>query len=178
MNETIFVLGLGETLKFFKEFEKPTIGVNDIWQYVKTQTVVCVDYPNKFNPTRLAAIKESNPAKFYSQIDTWKKHLGESFEKISIHEPRKAFHENKIYHSVTSPFVACSLAYTLGYKNIVLYGVDINTHPKLKSLIATIYKDFIWLNNNFKERGVKMYVGHKASKLFGVLPHWKAAVEV
>ena len=41
----VAVLGLGTTLKFYKEGFDLTIGVNDIWSRVKTDHVVCVDPP-------------------------------------------------------------------------------------------------------------------------------------
>lgn len=177
MNETIFVLGLGETLKFFKDFDKPKIGVNDIWAKVKTEMVVCIDRPEKFTASRLQIIKSCSPQIFYSYLDTWRQFKNESYywkAPIKGIEKNEVFKEGVIYHSLHSPFVACNIAYLLGAKNIVMYGVDFLSHSKLKgaSAISKIVSDFAWLNENFKKRGVSLCIGHPASRLNGTLELW------
>ncbi len=176
MIETIFVLGLGESLKFFKDFDKPKIGVNDIWSRVKTEMVVCIDRPVRFNAQRLATIKNCKPAIFFTQLVNWKASIKDShYWKATITSDKTSFSDKKIYYSNNSTFVACNVAYLLGAKNIVIYGADFNTHSKLKGeSIKTIIKDFSWLNENLKKRGVNMYVGHKASRLSEVLPLWNS----
>jgi hypothetical protein len=175
MKETVFVLGLGETLKFFRDYDKPTIGVNDIWSRVRTEIIVCVDAPFKFDEKRKRIISGSDPSTFYSHLYDWKAQFPETFSKIKLNNPGGEFKEKLIYQSNNSPFVACSIAYTLGFKNIVLYGVDFNSHKKLNGYdtLKRINKDFLWLNENLKTRGVNMFVGHRASKLSDILPLWK-----
>jgi hypothetical protein len=176
MNETIFVLGLGETLKFFKDFDKPKIGVNDIWSRVKTEMVVCIDRPEKFETQRLEVIKNCKPEIFFTYTPEWKKYFNESyFWKAPIVSLKTRTFDNKtIFHSNNSTFVACSIAYLLGTKNIVIYGADFISHKKLKgaSTIQNITKDFAWLRDNLKDNGVNLYVGHQASRLHDVLPLW------
>lgn len=182
MHETIFVLGLGETLKFFNDFKAPTIGVNDIWSKVKTQIVVCVDQPSKFVPDRLNTIKNCKPKIFFSQLKEWGKYITEPYywnvPIVAVDHRKTPFRENVIYHSNNSPFVACSLASTLNYKNIVIYGVDFNNHPKLKGSFALtrIVKDFDWLKGNLEKRGIELFVGHRASKLSEVMPVWERSM--
>lgn len=79
---------------------------------------------------------------------------------------------------MNSPFVACNIAYLLGAKNIVMYGVDFMSHSKLKgsSTISKIVSDFEWLRDNLKERGANLYIGHEASKLHGSLELWRRKV--
>ena len=123
MNETIFVLGLGETLKFFKDFQSPKIGVNDIWSKVETEMVVCIDRPEKFTDQRLKVIKSCKPKIFYSYLDNWKESKKESYywkAPTKGLEKNELFKEGVIYHSLNSPFVACNIAYLLGAKNIVM----------------------------------------------------------
>jgi hypothetical protein len=175
--KTIFVLGLGESLKFFRDFDSPKIGVNDIWQVVETECVVCIDEPLKFTSSRLAVIKSCNPKIFYSPLEDWR-----PFKKSSHYwkmptrgiAQGEVFKENLIYHSVNSPFVACNIAYLLGAEEIVMYGVDFLSHSKLKGafIMERIIKDFTWLNDAFKARGVKLFVGHGASRLSEILPVW------
>jgi hypothetical protein len=174
--KTIFVLGLGETLKFFRDFDSPKIGVNDIWAKVKTEMVVCVDPPRRFTASRLAVIKTCTPKMFYSNIDDWKEFKDCFYWKTATHGIIKdqPFNENHIYHSVNSPFIACNLAYHLGAQQIVMYGVDFLSHSKLKGtlIMEKILKDFSWLNENYKKRGVTLYVGHAGSRLAEILPLW------
>lgn len=177
MNKTVFILGLGETLKFFKDFDKPKIGVNDIWAKVQTEMVVCIDRPEKFTATRLDVIKNCTPKIFFSYLNNWKESKKNSYywkAPIKGIEKGEVFKEGVIYHSVHSPFVACNIAYLLGAKNIVMYGVDFLSHSKLKGLnaISKIVSDFNWLNENLKKRGVNLYIGHSASRLSESLPVW------
>lgn len=178
MNETIFVLGLGETLKFFQDFNAPKIGVNDIWSKVKTEMVVCIDRPERFTSSRLEVIRSCTPQIFFSYLDDWRASKQSSFywkRKIKGLGKNEIFQGNTIYHSLHSPFVACNIAYLLGAKNIVMYGVDFISHSKLKgsSTISKIVSDFEWLRDNLSKRGVNLYIGHQASRLSGSLELWR-----
>ena len=174
--KTIFILGLGETLKFFQDFDSPKIGVNDIWAKVKTEIVVCVDPPARFTPSRLEIIKNCQPKMFYSNLDDWRAFKTCHYWKSPTHGIREneIFNQKVIYHSLNSPFVACSIAFLLGYTEIVLFGVDFLTHSKLKgaSIMSKILKDFSWLIEAYKTRGVKLFVGHPGSRLSEILPVW------
>lgn len=175
MHETVFVLGLGETLKFFYDYDKPKIGVNDIYRKVKTEVVVCVDNPGKFIPDRLDVIKNSTPKIFFSHLPKLEQ-LVKSFHwnapLISVNHRVTIFKDNTIYSSNNSTFVACSLAHVMGFRNIVIYGADFNTHSKLKGeyAINKIVNDFAWLHQNLESKGVNLMVGHRASRLSDVLP--------
>ncbi len=175
MDETIFVLGLGQTLKFFKDLDKPQIGVNDIWGHVQCEIILCIDDMHKFDRERLATIKNSKPKKFITHLPEWKKVFNGSTEIVKLSPISEPFNSQKIYYSVNSPFVAASLASTLGYKNIVLFGVDFLTHKRLTgvNILSRVIKDFKWLHDNLKKEDINLFVGHRASRLIDVLPLWK-----
>lgn len=139
----IAVLGLGESLNLYLK-EEPfkfdyVIGVNDIWRYVQTDAIVCVDYIRAFTPDRLKVIKESKPVAFYSHMMEWS--YRPDFVKLDLLPgyPDQIYVINYpgIPKSYCSPFVACGVAYR--YYNateIYLYGVDLVNHPHLDKTIC------------------------------------------
>lgn len=170
MNEDrICVLGLGETVKYYHG-NSVTIGVNDIYRHFHTDYLVCIDRPGRFNKERWEYIKNSKPKKMYSQLDDWKEVQG--YEKIVIKPFSGLLNWEAIGHSNNSPFVACIISYLLGFKEIVMYGVDFNTHNSLKSErhIARILKDYKLLYDRFQEEGITLRLGHEDSVLYSVIP--------
>lgn len=171
----INILGLGETLKFFHDPKNLKIGVNDIWKYVSTEYIVCVDGMHKFTSERLETIKKSNPLKFFTQLPEWEPFFSKSFTHIKIEPIKEEFTAGKIYHSNNSTFVACCIAFNMGAKDIVLHGVDFNSHKNLSQYyqLKIISNDFKTLRAGFMDAGVRLWVGHRASKLSEILPIWK-----
>lgn len=165
----ICVLGLGETIKYYSG-NSTTIGVNDIYRYFNTDYIVCIDRPGRFTKERLEYIKGSKPKKMYSQLDDWKELQG--YEKITIKPFNGQLSWEAVGHSNNSPFVACIISYLLGFKEIVMYGVDFNTHSSLKSErhIARILKDYKLLHDRLQEEGISLRLGHTNSVLHSVIP--------
>ena len=184
MHETIFVLGLGETLKYFTHFDHDAIGVNDIWKHIPTKYIMCLDSKVRFNEERLKTIRTSWPDVFYSHLEEWHQHFKSHFERLPLKMgPDRAggkYIKGKLYYSNNTPFTACALAATQGYKNIVIYGADFNNHPHIKGavLISTVLKDYRWLRDSLKPLGINLYIGHSKSKLSQVLPLWNGSVKL
>src|SRR3990167_7688407 len=132
----IHVLGLGDSIKTYQPKKLiPTIGVNNIYQFVKTDYVVCIDRMRRFSHEKLKIIKSSTPIKFYSHLSEWTK-VVQNFELITLAMPRgdvKQLDSPKIIYSICSPYVACIMAYKLGADRIVLNGVDLLNHPSFNS---------------------------------------------
>lgn len=176
MDETIFVLGLGETLKYFRHFDRPSIGVNDIWKHIPTKQIMCLDAKDRFSPERLKTIRTSWPDVFYSHLKEWEPHFKSHFNHLPLNmghdKAGKEFIFGKVFYSNNTPFTACSLASTQGFKNIVVFGADFNTHPLIKGpvIVGETIKHYKWLHENLKGHGVNLYVGHRQSKLSQVLP--------
>ena len=172
----IDVLGLGKSILEYKNNGCQTIGVNDIYRYHKTDYVLCVDYPKRFNEERLNFIKGSTPKKFYSQLVTNGKRQGWdfmiNFEKIELTSKLDLSNRNKISHSNNSAFVATVLAFHLGATEIVLCGVDFVGHKHLSQqrMLQRAMNDFKKLKEELEKKDVIISVSSKFSKLHGVLP--------
>jgi len=159
---TVAVLGTGGSVNEYLPVYDYTIGVNDIWKYVKTNAIVCLDYPKVFNPERLRIINESTPEAFFSQIVAWDHRA--DFRKIDLIAgyPDHAVNLDQpgYYKSYCSPFVATQIAWKgFGATEIHLFGVDLTNHPHLdKVLCAAITLHFKNLNKALKERGCQIVV--------------------
>jgi hypothetical protein len=169
---TIHVIGKGESKEFFKHDGNITIGVNDVNKWIKTDHIVVVD-PMCNHKEGHRTYKNSN-AMFWSQNEDNRNYV-KNFTLIELARGRGVldeFDSNRFVYSITSPFVAVHLAYKLGAKNIVMWGVDFNTHPNFDtdSLRNRALKDFGNLRKKLNERGVKFYVGHEMSMFSSILP--------
>lgn len=170
----IHVLGLGETLEDFTPDGSMTIGVNDIHSRVKTDFVVCVDNPKAFNKERLKTIRETECEGFYTHVEDWKSVKNyKPFEMASIRGRLDELDSEKFCYSTSSPFVACVLAYKMGAKQIVLWGVDYMSHQAFKDHRRdTVLRHFKDLQKEFNKRGVELFVGDSFSYLSTFLPVW------
>jgi len=164
----INVLGLGETLNHFKEDGNITIGVNDIHSRFKTDYVVCVDHPSVFDSKRFRSIASTICKGFYSQVNDWRDVI-KNFNFIEFNTGRGILDNldnDKFCYSNNSPYVACILAYKLGAKEIVLWGVDLNDHPHINGNSRDkALNDYKELYKELKKRGVTLSVGHEDSSL-------------
>jgi len=159
----VAVLGLGDSLKeFINEGYDNVIGVNDIWQYVKTNVIVCVDYPKAFTPERLNVINNSKPDAFYSCMVIWDSRL--DFKKIDLLPgyPDQICRLDMpgLNKSYCSPFVAVQVAYRYyDAKEIHLFGVDLVNHPHLdKTLCDKIKNHFRNLRTMLESKGCQLIV--------------------
>jgi hypothetical protein len=123
------VLGLGPSLIDYKGIEEVSIGVNDIYRFHKTDYVLCVDPKRVFTPDRLKVIESCSPKKFFSHLNEWSDHP--SFEKIELLSPRGTvdFSNRKTPYSIMTPFCAIAMAIKMGATSVMVYGVDLSTHP-------------------------------------------------
>ena len=173
--KTIHVLGTGPSLKYYKPDVNTTIGVNDIWKYHKTDHVVCVDMPKRFNKERLKVIVECDPLVFMTCYpDAWEPLRNVKGLKLApirgsvdtLTNPKQ------ICFSNNSAFVATVMAYHLGAKEIVLYGVDFTGHHDLSQpqKQKRAIQDFVKLLHALDKRGVKLMVSSKDSLLSTKMP--------
>lgn len=165
----ITILGCGETGKLW-DGEGPSIGVNDCEKFGKrVDYLLIVNAKGKFSPERLRVIEASRPKMMFSHLKRWEETFS-NFKHIPITQwAGTEIKPKTIYHSKTSPFVAISLAYCLGYSEAVLYGVDFKTHhafapgkPEFE-YERIRYEKFIAM---LEERcGFKVYLGAEGSNL-------------
>lgn len=169
---TIHVIGKGESKEFFKHDGNITIGVNDVNKWIKTDHIVVVDPMDAYKEGH-ETYRNSN-AMFWSQLEDNRNYV-KNFTLIELARGRGVldeFDSDRFVYSITSPFVAVHLAYKLGAKNIVMWGVDFNTHPNFDtdSLRNRALKDFGNLRKKLNERDVNFYVGHEISMFSSILP--------
>ena len=176
----IHVLGLGESLKFFKHDGNVTIGVNDINRHFETDYLLMVDPISETSKEYQTIIGNSN-SKFYSQLDENESFV-KNFNKIELARGRGVmdeFDSDRFVYSITSPFCAVHLAYKLGATDIVMWGVDFNTHrytfhqdlePMCKFKQERALKDFNNLKKALNDRNVNFYVGNEISIFSSILP--------
>lgn len=191
MKQSISILACGESGKYW-DGQGDSIGVNDSWKWSHpTDYLMVLDPPNRFTPDRRKIIQNSKPKHFITDSKGWLRHFHDT-EKVDRIKPHKDYKElyctnggqiikyrfskwrgrlmpNQISYSYTSPFPAMSLAYLLGYKEIVLWGVDFVTHKSWNPSRAeqlnnelSLYKELI---NALNEVGVKVYLGYTGSML-------------
>jgi hypothetical protein len=159
----IAVFGMGSSLsEFVKEDYCLSIGVNDIWQFVNTDVVVCLDPFKNFNHERLKVIQECKPEAFYSQIVNWDIHS--NFKKIDIAPGYPDTYCNlnvpAFQKSYCSPFVAVQIAWKIyGATEIHLFGVDLINHPHLdRKLCDKIKMHFRHLKTALTEKECQLIV--------------------
>lgn len=175
---TFHVLGIGESLREYIGLALPNpneIGVNDICTYLPCDKVVCIDAPTAFEPKRRRHVANCRPSVFYSHHRDWEKHPAYSY--IALQHgfvSTESLKSGVLYASNNSPYVACQLAYQLGATEIVLWGVDFNTHVHLSGdvMYTKAKTDYERLAKALKELNIGLYVGSKQSRLSEVLPVW------
>lgn len=155
-----------------------SIGVNDCWKFSKpTDSLLICNRPQQFSADRLKIITESKPKDFYSHKSNWKEYFP-LWKKVRLHTwsgTLQDWHRSdgpSAYSSNTSPLIAITLAYNLGAKDIILWGVDFRNHsmyndnnPATKREVGVYLDVFAAL----KERGVNIYLGRMGSVFDSVL---------
>jgi len=173
----IDVLGLGESLKFYKPDGDVSIGVNDIWTRHQPDYVLCADVPSAFSAKKASETRMANCKGFYSQCLEWSDIP--NFRLLEFAGSRGSLQEldsEKFCYSNNSTYIACVLAYKLGAKKIVMHGVDFVDHPVFNGTSRDkAVSDFKQLNDALRARGVELYVGNKYSFLSNFLPVFSSA---
>lgn len=171
--KTIEVLGLGPTLRHYKPNNNETIGVNDIFAFHRVDYLIVMDLPGSFTPDRFHIIVNSTPKRFYSNYLDWD--IMPYFH-YAPRAPRSAdlsyLDTDFLPFHVDSTFSAVCLAYKLGAKRIIMHGVDLKDHPRLKpyweqGIIQEVYMQ-LW--KELYERHVDLLVGSRESPLSKFIP--------
>lgn len=190
MNKSISVVACGESGQHW-DGTGESIGVNDCWKFGRpTDYLLVIDPPGRFTPDRRKIIQNSKPKHFITDSKAWLRLFYDSakVDKIKPHPNYKELYctngshikyrfstwkgrleQNQVQYWHTSPFPAISLAYLLGYKEIILWGVDFKTHkswnPSKKAELAFELQGYKELVKALDEVGVKVYIGHHNSML-------------
>lgn len=159
MKEPCFIVGLGPTSKAW-DGQGFSIGVNDIYRRFKTTSLLCVNHLG-YDRDRQKYIDIAKPTHgFYTDVRQYKNHpcYRPLFLDEKIHRKTK-FDPKRIYYDNTSTFIAASLAFYSGFRQIVLVGVDFINHRNIKnnSLRDTV-GGYVKLNECFKQHGGEMFL--------------------
>jgi len=172
--DNCIVLGTGESahnIDFEKLEEWDSFGVNDVYKIHPVNHLVCVNHPHDFTPERLKIITQSTPKRFYTHLPVqWAKY----FPDLVAFKTGHPTNIEAPYISVasTSAFCALIIAIKTGYKNIVLAGVDLQSH---KNLSTTWHQKRVKDNvktasDQYAKKGGKIWVSSEFSILAEVLP--------
>ena len=170
---TYHVLGLGQTIAHYIEQnpEGRAIGVNVASRYVNPLWgLVVIDSPHVFTADRLEHIYNTQCDVLFSSFTNYDKIDCKKFEQLRLYSTHMLELDGRYYHSNNSPFVAVQAAYYHGAGEVVLWGVDMTDHHALTGQLSKVQRDFDLLVNKLSEKGVKVYKGHKDSRLN--LPVW------
>lgn len=157
-----------------------SIGVNDCWKlsYPTDWLLVC-NWPVKFPQHRLNIIKNSNPKQFFSSVDQWSTWFPNMIKIRLTSWDGHLYKERPDFfsHSHTSPFIAMSMAYKNGAKDIILWGVDFIDHSTYGQdglQTKTELRAYRQMIEAMKAGGVNVWLGAKGSLLEEFIPIWNA----
>lgn len=164
---TCNIIGLGESATKWNG-SGFSIGINDAWRFGhQTNCLVVSNFPNKFPQERLEIIKNSKPVKFYSPITSWRQWFP-NMSEIKLRSWDGHLYDRTVIHTNTSASIAMDLARQLGATKIILWGIDMKTHPTYNASNGygqTEIKQLQAIVNAFRQIGVSVYLGAKGSEL-------------
>ena len=169
---TAHIVGCGESGKHWPEFWKEgdiSLGVNDAGKWGKDlDYLFLIDNILNFRnePERIAEIRKSK-AKIVTLGHSWKP-LFKDYEVVKVQPFTKRLIKGKLYHSQTSTFVAACYAFNLGATEIILHGVDLNTHKIFsagKRATDLEIRQYVALSAIMESHGCILWVSSRESQL-------------
>jgi hypothetical protein len=166
------IVGCGPTGKnWFNTPYDLSIGVNDCAKFGKDPDWLVV-INRKFSPDREKTIKGTKAKKVFTTIKYWKEYF-KNAEDLRLQQFGKYLKKGHVYSSKTSPFVALSLAFNAGAKNVILWGVDLNSHPVVKDKLKNYeLRQFEKFCRELAKQGTQVWVSSEESALSNFLPIW------
>lgn len=153
------IIALGESASKW-DGSGDSIGVNDAYRWGhKLQTLLLLNTPNEFTPEERDYIRQTESGATFTCHREWIRYIPNiiyfDYSVWQGHLKKGVYQTSK-----TSPFCAISIAYNLGYDEIVLWGVDFKTHPIWNAKNPAYYteiKNYQDIAAKLKEKGVKVY---------------------
>lgn len=171
--EVCSIIACGQTATKWNK-EGYSIGVNDCWgKGITTDRLIVVNGLRKY-PDRLKTVLNSWPKDgLYSQIAGFNHHPNYKHIGSMIRWKERNFKSGVLYYSSSSPFIALSMAHNMGFKEIVLHGVDMVDHPTLKNnALQRELRQFETFYKALLKEGTKVYLGTSFGALKDILPAW------
>jgi hypothetical protein len=172
----VSIVGCGDSAKeWFKVPCDLSIGVNDCVKFGhEVDYLVVVNMPGKFGPSykngnvnRLKTIIESKPKKFFCHSSNWRQYFPD-YQLLSMRPFVSKYMKGRVYSSKTSPFVAITLAASLGATEIIIWGVDMVNHqrwsPGMKGFDLEL-SHYQILFEELDKNGIKVWLGNENSIL-------------
>jgi len=159
---SINIIACGESASKW-DGQGDSIGVNDAFKWGhKLQRLVLLNNPNEFEPERLEIIQKTEVESVYTCYREWQRIANNIiYFNYNVWQGKLLPKGTKQFQtSHTSPFCAISIAYNLGYDEIILWGVDFKTHPiwnQYHHNFAYEIKNYQQLCEQLKNRGVMVY---------------------
>lgn len=175
------IIGCGESASKW-DGNGDSIGVNDSFKFGhRIQNLVLLNEPSEFEPDRLETILKTNPDRLFTCYRSWAKPQYQ-FKSVThfnynVWQGQLAS-KGKYQTSRTSPFGAISVAYNLGYDEIILWGVDFRTHKVWHNgnhNFAKEIKNYKQLAAELKKKDVIVYSSEPSILKLPVYPHNKIA---
>ena len=175
-NEVFTIVGLGSSAKDWIP-RGHSIGVNDAFRWGKpTDSLLVCNRPVQFSHERQRTIIESKPKNFYSWKSDWSVWFP-NYIRINLVTWYGVIHPRQIYSADSGPFIAISLAYTLGAKTIILYGVDFKNHKVFNESNPYTKKEvekYLQLFAALKEKGCEVFLGASGSAFDNLIPIYES----
>lgn len=174
---TAHVIGCGESGAHWPEFWKEgdiSLGVNDAGKWGKDfDYLFLIDNMLNFRdePDRRAVISMSK-AKIVTLGHSWKP-IFKDYEIVKVQPFTKRLVKGRLYHSQTSTFVVACYAFNLGVTEIILHGVDLNTHKTFsagKRATDLEIRQYHALYTLMKRQGCELFIQSPESQLRVAIP--------
>lgn len=171
----VSVIGCGNSGKDW--FNTPcdlSIGCNDSAKWGKDPDWLVI-VNRRFTPEREKIIKSTKSKKVLTSIRYWEEYfkaIGPT-ENLRMQPFGKHLKKGHVYSSKTSTFIAMSLAFNAGATDIILFGVDLTSHPVIKDkLLNYELRQWELFTRELKKYNVNVWVSSSESALSKFLPVW------
>lgn len=161
---TVNIIALGDSASKW-DGSGDSIGVNDAAKWGHSiQRLVLLNQPNEFESDRLKTIEHTKPEFVYTCYREWQRPSHQMnnvvFFNYHVWQGKLLSKGMGFQTSKTSPFCAISIAYNLGYDEIVLWGVDFKNHKIWHNGhhgFAQEIKNYQQIAEQLKAKGVAVY---------------------
>lgn len=181
----VSIVACGESAReWYKTPCDLSIGCNDCVKFGhEVDYLVIVNAPDKFNARakngfadRIGTITRSKPKRFFCYDAKWKPYFP-NYELLALKPFSGSVQSGRVYKSVTSPFVAITLAFSHGATDIILWGVDLVNHPNIKNkTLSSEVSNYKRLFDALERKHVNVWLGKSGTVFDGFLRFWPVNV--
>lgn len=163
------IIGCGPTGSLWNG-EGFSIGVNDCLKFGKpVNALVCVNVFNKEPERRKIVESIVTTHGFWSHTRHWAHRP--DYRKLEMRSWGGIYRPGQVYWSHTSTFISVTLAASMGFTEIVMYGVDLVDHAHVKNhRLKGEIKNTLELSEQLEKHGIKLYIYKPFGAFKGLLP--------